>query len=43
MKLRDLDHVRERDYLGQMLWGQGLRATEYFSRWVALKESMREC
>lgn len=29
---------RDCDYLGQMLWSQQLRATEYFSRWIELKE-----
>jgi hypothetical protein len=29
---------RERDYVGQMLWRQQLRSTEYFSRWIELKE-----
>lgn len=29
---------RSRGYVGQMLWQQQLRATEYFSRWIELKE-----
>ncbi len=29
---------RRSDYVGQMLWLQQLRATEYFSRWIELKE-----
>lgn len=29
---------RKSDYVGQMLWLQQLRATEYFSRWIELKE-----
>lgn len=33
-----LDSRREQDYVGQMLWQQQLRATEYFSRWIELKE-----
>ncbi|KAL3151647.1 hypothetical protein ABBQ38_012636 [Trebouxia sp. C0009 RCD-2024] len=29
---------RRQDFVGQMLWSQQLRATEYFSRWIELKE-----
>ncbi|KAL0047950.1 hypothetical protein WJX82_003974 [Trebouxia sp. C0006] len=29
---------RKSDFVGQMLWLQQLRATEYFSRWIELKE-----
>lgn len=29
---------RSQDFIGQMLWSQQLRATEYFSRWIELKE-----
>mmetsp|Transcript_5635 Transcript_5635/g.34985 ORF Transcript_5635/g.34985 Transcript_5635/m.34985 type:complete len:499 (-) Transcript_5635:1557-3053(-) len=34
-----LERRRRHDYLGQMLWGQQYRATEYFSRWIELKEA----
>ena len=30
---------RAQDFTGQMLWSQQLRATEFFSRWIELKES----
>ena len=37
--LRDyLDEARLANFTGAMLWQQGLRATEYFSRWIELKE-----
>ena len=29
---------RAQDFTGQMLWSQQLRATEFFSRWIELKE-----
>ena len=41
-KLRSLDTLREQDILGQMWWSQQFRATDYFSRWIALKESMQD-
>lgn len=31
------DEVRARNFTGRMLWQQGLRATEYFSRWIEAK------
>ena len=37
--LGDLAARRRRDYGGAVLWQQGLRATEFFSRWVELKET----
>ena len=37
--MASLELGRRRDYLGQMLWGQQYRATEYFSRWIELKEA----
>ncbi len=37
--LGDLGARRRRDYVGAVLWQQGLRATEFFSRWVELKET----
>eukprot|EP00891_Asterochloris_glomerata_P003663 jgi/Astpho2/3663/e_gw1.00059.37.1_t len=33
------DWWRAQDFTGQMLWSQQLRATEFFSRWIELKES----
>jgi O-antigen biosynthesis protein len=35
----DLKNRRARGYVGQMLWSQQMRATEYFSRWIELKEN----
>eukprot|EP00536_Pseudo-nitzschia_multiseries_P007847 jgi/Psemu1/287400/fgenesh1_pg.189_\ len=32
---------RNGDYTQAMLWHQSMRSTEYFSRWVELKESLR--
>lgn len=37
-RLQNLTAARQEDYVGQMLWQQGNRATEYFSRWIELKE-----
>ena len=34
-----LEQRRRHDYAGAMLWQQQLRATEYFSRWIELKEA----
>jgi hypothetical protein len=39
-RLQHLSEVRQQDYVGQMLWQQGTRATEYFSRWIELKEQL---
>lgn len=33
-----LEERRRHDYVGAMLWQQQLRATEFFSRWIELKE-----
>ena len=33
---------RSEDFVGQMLWSQQLRATEYFSRWIELKEQNKQ-
>ena len=35
--LRQPDRARQRNVTGQILWQQGLRSTEYFSRWIAAK------
>lgn len=32
------EQSRRQDFVGQMLWSQQLRATEYFSKWIELKE-----
>lgn len=34
----EIEERRSADYVGAMLWQQQLRATEYFSRWIELKE-----
>ena len=34
----DLEKRRARDFVGGMLWQNQMRATEYFSRWIELKE-----
>ncbi len=39
-RLHGLSDAREKDIIGQILWSQQMRATEYFSRWIALKESI---
>ncbi len=38
----ELKSRRARGYVGQMLWSQQMRATEYFSRWIELKEKGQE-
>ena len=38
----ELEEYRNSNYLGRMLWSQQMRATEYFSRWVELKEKTRK-
>lgn len=40
--LSTLESRRARDYLGQMLWGQQYRASEYLSKWIELKETQRD-
>jgi hypothetical protein len=37
----NLGAARQANFTGAMLWQQGLRATEYFSRWIELKEGAR--
>lgn len=34
----ELHWQRSTDFVGEMLWTQQLRSTEYFSRWIELKE-----
>lgn len=36
--LEGLEERRAQDFVGQVLWQQQMRATEYFSRWIELKE-----
>ena len=36
---RTLHERREADYSGALLWQHNARSTEYFSRWIELKES----
>ncbi|PRW59577.1 glycosyl transferase [Chlorella sorokiniana] len=36
---QQLEERRRQDFTGSMLWQQQLRATEYFSRWIELKET----
>lgn len=37
---RSLAERRRQDIMAGILWSQQLRATEYFSRWIELKESI---
>ena len=37
--LEQLEGRRQRDFIGAILWREGNRSTEYFSRWIELKES----
>jgi hypothetical protein len=37
-----LEERRRLDFAGAMLWQQSSRATEFFSRWIELKEGLRE-
>ena len=36
----NLDELRAANLTGQILWMQSNRATEFFSRWIELKESV---
>lgn len=38
----ELEARRASDFTGGILWSQQLRATEYFSRWIELKETLKE-
>eukprot|EP00899_Mesostigma_viride_P019700 jgi/Mesvir1/27731/Mv07426-RA.3 len=38
--MRSLEQRRQSDYAGGMLWHHTARSTEYFSRWIQLKESL---
>lgn len=37
-----LERARARDYVGAALWHHTARSTEYFSRWIEMKETGRE-
>jgi len=37
--MQGLDAAREQDFTGQMLWHSTARATEYFARWIEMKET----
>jgi hypothetical protein len=38
--IANLKKRRQRDVFGSILWRDGRRCTEYFSRWIELKESL---
>lgn len=40
--LANMHRQRQEDFVGSMLWHQNNRATEYFSRWIELKETKGE-
>ena len=40
--LSTLNDRRERDFIGAMMWHHSMRSTEFFSRWVELKERTAE-
>mmetsp|Transcript_23658 Transcript_23658/g.50192 ORF Transcript_23658/g.50192 Transcript_23658/m.50192 type:complete len:358 (-) Transcript_23658:2229-3302(-) len=40
--LVNMDDRRRLDLVGSLLWHQNFRSTEYFSRWIELKESTKE-
>jgi hypothetical protein len=46
MKLSDtrqnLPNLRQSDYTRAMLWHQSNRSTEYFSKWIELKEQPQQ-
>ena len=37
----NLENMRRRDYMSAMLWHNRYRSTEYFSKWIELKESQQ--
>lgn len=39
---KSLAQRREKDYMSSMLWYNSIRSTEYFSRWIELKEEQRK-
>ena len=40
--MENLQQRRQQDVFGSLLWHQSTRSTEYFSKWIELKESTRE-
>ena len=38
-KRENLDAVRKEDFIGQAFWHQSNRSTDFFSRWIELKET----
>ena len=38
--MKDLHKNRRLDKVGSILWRDTLRSTEYFSKWIELKESL---
>jgi hypothetical protein len=39
--MENINIRRRRDYVSALLWHNSVRSTEYFSRWIELKESIR--
>lgn len=39
--MQNLNERRTRDFISSLLWHQGNRSSEYFSRWIELKESFK--
>ena len=37
--MRNIDSVRDEDYIGQALWHHTEKSTTYFSKWIELKET----
>lgn len=37
--MKTLQELRDADYTGSILWSQQMRSTEFFSRWIELKET----
>ena len=40
-KMENIDSFRESDFVRSLLWHQTARSTEYFSRWIELKDTMK--
>ena len=38
--MANIRHLRDANLVGRMLWLQNNRATEFFSRWIELKEGI---
>lgn len=39
---KELGTVRSKNWLGELLWTQQLRSTEFFSRWIEARESQKQ-